>query len=335
MDEIDQLRKDGGVSIRALKAGVIRAGVEPDSAKVGNLLAGEVFEILEEGTTSTGQQRIRMSRGWVSMTAKSGKPLCVDEAAVQLLLSKVPLLQNLDEKERARVADVLEGEEIEPNHPIVVAGEPGEHMYFLEKGDAVAEVKGETVMRYSRGDYFGELALLTDQPRKATVTSGAEGARCLKLGRASFNEFAEKCAAILEQRKAMYDVAAGGTSSEDDDSESEEIESEDEEVESEDDGASSSSAAGDHRAELIEHRIANRRQEGVDREARAGAIAAAMKAAEEQAARELADAEAVRREREQADAVRKKREEAEAARRKLEEAEAARREREEAEAARR
>ncbi len=150
-----------------------------------------------------GALRVRMAEGWVSMTAKSGKPLCVEEAAVQLLLSKVPLLQNLDEKERARVADVLEGEEVEPNMPIVVAGDPGEYMYFLEKGEAKADVKGEVVMRYARGDYFGELALLTDQPRKATVTSGPDGARCLKLGRAAFDEFASKCTAILEQRQAL------------------------------------------------------------------------------------------------------------------------------------
>ena len=78
---------------------------------------------------------------------------------MQLLLSKVPLLQNLDEKERARVADVLEGEEVEPNMPIVLVGDPGEYMYFLEMGEAKAEVKGEVVMRYARGDYFGELAL--------------------------------------------------------------------------------------------------------------------------------------------------------------------------------
>eukprot|EP01043_Picozoa_sp_COSAG02_P055003 COSAG02_NODE_6313_length_3659_cov_122.161798_6_plen_238_part_01 len=217
-----------GEKIRALKDGVIREGVEMDSPKVGKIEPNEIFEVLGAARNTSGGLRLQMSRGWVSMTAKSGKPLCVDEAAVQLLLSKVPLLQNLDEKERARVADVLEGEEIEPNHPIVVAGDPGEHMYFLEKGDAVAEVKGETVMRYSRGDYFGELALLTDQPRKATVTSGAEGARCLKLGRASFNEFAEKCAAILEQRKAMYDYNVASEQLKDESEEESESEEEDE-----------------------------------------------------------------------------------------------------------
>jgi hypothetical protein len=328
MDEIDQLRKNGAVTIRALKAGVIRAGVEPDSAKIGNLRAGEVFEILEEGTTKGGQQRIRMSRGWVSMTAKSGKPLCVEEAAVQLLLSKVPLLQSLDETERARVADVLEGEEIEPNHPIVVTGDPGEHMYFLEKGDAVAEVKGAVVMRYSRGDYFGELALLTDQPRKATVTSGPEGARCLKLSREAFNEFAEKCTAILEQRQAMYAVAAGDTESEDTDSETEELDSEEDdegsqtEVSDSDDGADGYGTESPRDADTVKeaHGLAqlsaDREQLASERDTRAAAIAAARKAAEAQAAEEKAAQD-------QADAARKEHEEAEAKRKADAEAAAA------------
>ena len=65
---------------------MIREGAHAQSAKVGNLAEGEVFEVLEEISMPDGQRRIRMERGWVSLTAKSGKPLCVGEAAVQLLL---------------------------------------------------------------------------------------------------------------------------------------------------------------------------------------------------------------------------------------------------------
>jgi hypothetical protein len=70
-----------GTQIRSLKEGVIRAGVEMDSEKGDRkLAAGEVFEVLEEGRNSEGGIRLRMADGWVSMTAKSGKPLCVEES---------------------------------------------------------------------------------------------------------------------------------------------------------------------------------------------------------------------------------------------------------------
>ena len=55
--------------------------------------AKKSFEALEEVTGAGGQRRVRMSRGWVSMTSGTGKPLCVGEAAVQEFLSSVPLLQ--------------------------------------------------------------------------------------------------------------------------------------------------------------------------------------------------------------------------------------------------
>eukprot|EP01043_Picozoa_sp_COSAG02_P066247 COSAG02_NODE_10246_length_1987_cov_2.292373_1_plen_421_part_10 len=192
-------------SYRSLKAGVIRAGVAADSAKIGNLREGEVFEALAAQKVDGGQLRIRMAKGWVSLTAKSGKPLCVAETSVQQLLSTVPLLQHLGDGEKARIADVLEAEEFGPGHPIVVAGELGSVMYFLEQGAAEAEKQGQTVMTYGPGDFFGELALLKDEPRRATVrATGLDGARCLKLGRAAFDDIAIGCAAILEQRQHLY-----------------------------------------------------------------------------------------------------------------------------------
>ena len=79
VDEVEQAkRQDGAVSIRALQAGVIRAGVELDSEAVGKLGIGEVFEVLEEATTSDGNSRLRMERGWVWQAA-AAPPQPVDE----------------------------------------------------------------------------------------------------------------------------------------------------------------------------------------------------------------------------------------------------------------
>ena len=162
-----------------------------------------MFEALEEVTGAGGQRRVRMARGWVSMTSGTGKPLCVGEAAVQEFLSSVPLLQGLDEAERAKIAEVLEAVEVNDEMPIVTEGEEGDAMYFLEDGQAAAEKYGSVVMEYGRGDWFGELALLTNAPRSATVRAVGR-ARCLKLGRSAFDVFASQCTAVMEQRAEAY-----------------------------------------------------------------------------------------------------------------------------------
>ena len=90
------------VQYRALKAAAVRVGAKLDSAKaVQGLSEGEVFTAVEQKQIG-GRWRVRMSRGWVSLTAASGRPLCVAEAAVQLFMQSVPVLQQLGEAGRRR-----------------------------------------------------------------------------------------------------------------------------------------------------------------------------------------------------------------------------------------
>lgn len=101
-------------------------------------------------------------------------------------LAKVPLLASMDAYERSQLADALRSETFGDGQTIVSQGEVGQKFYIIEEGEAVAAKNGVQVMGYSVGDYFGELALIRNQPRAATVTCKGS-AKMLSVDKGSFN----------------------------------------------------------------------------------------------------------------------------------------------------
>lgn len=91
-------------------------------------------------------------------------------------LEEVPLLSTLDPYERSKIADALEAQKFPAGTTIIKEGDAGEAFYLLESGEAEAFKSGteNPVKLYKKGDYFGELALLNDAPRAASVVSKTE-----------------------------------------------------------------------------------------------------------------------------------------------------------------
>ena len=57
-----------------------------------------------------------------------------------------------------------------PGEAIMVQGDKGDALYILEEGSAVCSIEGQGIVReFSRGDFFGELALLTGKPRSVRL----------------------------------------------------------------------------------------------------------------------------------------------------------------------
>jgi len=116
-------------------------------------------------------------------------------------LAKVPLLGNMDAYERSQLADALKVEVFDDGAVIFNQGEDGNKFYILEDGSCVAEKGGQQVMTYSSGDYFGELALIRNQPRAATITAKGE-ARLLSVDSRSFKRLLN--VADLMDRASKY-----------------------------------------------------------------------------------------------------------------------------------
>ena len=102
------------------------------------------------------------------------------------ILEKVEMLKDIDNFERSQVADALETEHFEDGTTIIKQGDDGTIFYIIMSGECVVtqtNEAGETgeVAQLKEADYFGEIALLTSEPRKATVT--AKGATKVRRAR--------------------------------------------------------------------------------------------------------------------------------------------------------
>ncbi|KAF7721831.1 hypothetical protein EC973_004094 [Apophysomyces ossiformis] len=105
-------------------------------------------------------------------------------------LEEVPILKPLDTYGRHKIADALESVQFEDQEVVIREGDVGENFYLIESGNVVfykmmPDGTQQEVNRGSKGDYFGELALLNDSPRAATVVAHGR-LKCVTLGKKAF-----------------------------------------------------------------------------------------------------------------------------------------------------
>jgi CRP-like cAMP-binding protein/ribosomal protein L31E len=95
-------------------------------------------------------------------------------------LDQIPLLKDLDAEELASVAATMKRHEIEEGQAVFREGDPGESLFFVNRG--LLEVRsGENRLGVvSAGQGFGEFSFLTKEPRTATV-SALESSELLEL----------------------------------------------------------------------------------------------------------------------------------------------------------
>lgn len=115
------------------------------------------------------------------------------------LLRRVPMFGHLPTPIIERLASRLQVFEFGAQETVIRQGEPGGHFYVVESGQLAVAVDGQPRPALLPGDSFGEIALMRDLPRTATVTT-LTAARLWALDRATF------LAAITGSRRAATEA---------------------------------------------------------------------------------------------------------------------------------
>ena len=105
------------------------------------------------------------------------------------LIHRMPIFEEFSAGEAATVATKFRLERYEEGQSIITQGETGEHFYLIHEGSADVVIQtdeGDERLRTLRaGEYFGEIALLQDVPRTATIKA-AERTAVFSLSKSDF-----------------------------------------------------------------------------------------------------------------------------------------------------
>ena len=86
-------------------------------------------------------------------------------------LRRAPLFEGLSRKELEQLARLADDLEVEPGRVLVREGDTGREFFVLLEGEVDVSRGGETIATRGAGDFIGEIAILEDMPRTATVTA--------------------------------------------------------------------------------------------------------------------------------------------------------------------
>ena len=107
------------------------------------------------------------------------------------VLQGVTLFSGLKEKELRPIAELLAERTFAAGEEITREGEISVGFYVIEDGSAYVTMNGEAVGKLGPGDHFGEIALIAETPRAATVVAETE-LRCYGMTSWDFRSLVER-----------------------------------------------------------------------------------------------------------------------------------------------
>jgi voltage-gated potassium channel len=106
-------------------------------------------------------------------------------------LRQIPLFADLSDRALERIAELSTEFEAQAGWVLVEVGQPGSGMFVLEEGTVEVQTPDGREWELGAGEFFGELALLTDHPRNARIRAKTP-VRCLAISRTDFSKLLEE-----------------------------------------------------------------------------------------------------------------------------------------------
>ncbi|CAM9208512.1 unnamed protein product, partial [Phaeothamnion confervicola] len=120
-------------------------------------------------------------------------------------LRRVPLLEPLDLDQINKLADALAPESFHDGEYIIKQGEQGDAFYLIQEGvvrctqwRSATDASEVPLLTLSAGDYFGEMALMLEEPRAANCIAAGGPVSCLMLDRSKFFQLLGPIQTILQ-----------------------------------------------------------------------------------------------------------------------------------------
>jgi len=145
------------------------------------------------------QGELEAARNRAAAKAAAHKTFSPEELA-----ERFPLFTGLSSEQREVLVLHFVIKTFQPGERIIRAGEEADSVYFISEGEVEVSVGGRKVVRLHAGDYFGEMALITGQPRSADVTA-LDYSKFATLSQRDFRRF---LARFPDIRKQMAQIAA-------------------------------------------------------------------------------------------------------------------------------
>ena len=91
--------------------------------------------------------------------------------APEELIRQVPLFANLSKSEMQGLSSSMKERQFDEGDTLAAEGATGVGFFIIDEGEATVSVRGNEVRTLKHGDYFGEVALIDDGARTATITA--------------------------------------------------------------------------------------------------------------------------------------------------------------------